>query len=976
MSVDKFKFVSPGIFIDEIDNSQLPKTSQQVGPVVIGRLQRGPGLRPVRVESFSEFINIFGDPLPGSRGGDIWRDGNTTAPTYAAYMAQAWLRNNSPLTVVRLLGAEHEDKTNAGKAGWETKDSSGNSNVIGDTDADGGAYGLFIVDQEDAGANSPFTASADPNPQTGVLAAVFYVNEGSIVLSGSDRTNADLSGSAVLIKSIGPDKEFRAIVRDGNGNVVKNTTFNFNLNSKKYIRKVFNTNPTLTNSGITQADNLENYWLGSTFERHLADNVTGSSQYGVILGLKGDAATREGSDFRMGIQAPQTGWVFAQDLQSVTGSSNDYQPQNMTKLFRLVGLDTSEWANSNIKISIQDIKSSTNPDDPYGTFTVVLRKAEDSDNAVKIVERYSSCNLNPYSPNYVAKKIGDMFVEWDDEDRRYREFGNYPNQSRFVRVEMNQDVEAGAADPEFLPFGVFGPPRHIGFNILSGSTLFNFGSMNNAAGNVFTEVHARAAQDSIVRAEAGAVASGLAIGIGSGATHYTASFLFPATALRGDSTEGNLANPKLAYFGMNNSLNSTTVRNDPGYVDLVRTMPAGYNSFSVDNVRTEYSWIFSLDDLSASAGSAISVDYASGSRAAGTSVTAQSADNYQAILDKGFNRFTFPLHGGFDGLDITEKEPFNNTDMEGKNPLNSYAFNSVKRAIDSVADPEVVEMNLASVPGVTNESLTDHLIKVCEDRGDTLAIVDLKGGFVPSTENALGDNSAANRGDVDTTIANLRNRGVNSSYGCAYYPWVQIRDTINGATLWAPPSVVAMGTMASSERQSEVWFAPAGFTRGGLTEGSAGIPVVGVRERLNSNQRDALYEANINPIATFPAEGIVIFGQKTLQVTPSALDRINVRRLMIFLKKEISRMSARILFDQNVKVTWNRFLGKVKPFLESVQTRLGLTEFKVVLDETTTTPDLIDRNIMYAKIFLKPARAIEFIAIDFVITDSGASFED
>jgi phage tail sheath protein FI len=185
-----------------------------------------------------------------------------------------------------------------------------------------------------------------------------------------------------------------------------------------------------------------------------------------------------------------------------------------------------------------------------------------------------------------------------------------------------------------------------------------------------------------------------------------------------------------------------------------------------------------------------------------------------------------------------------------------------------------------------------------------------------------------------------------------------------------------MGTFSSSQARSELWFAPAGFTRGGLTEGSAGIPVIGVRERLTAKKRDKLYEANINPIAKFPAEGIVVFGQKTLQTTRSALDRINVRRLMIFVKKEISRIAATTLFEQNVRETWNGFIGRAEPFLRSVKARLGLTDFKIILDETTTTPDLVDRNIMYAKIFLKPARAIEFIAIDFVITDSGASFED
>jgi phage tail sheath protein FI len=225
-------------------------------------------------------------------------------------------------------------------------------------------------------------------------------------------------------------------------------------------------------------------------------------------------------------------------------------------------------------------------------------------------------------------------------------------------------------------------------------------------------------------------------------------------------------------------------------------------------------------------------------------------------------------------------------------------------------------------------------------------------------------------------VINLKARGLNSSYGCAFFPFVQVRDTVSDAILFVPPSVVAIGTMSSSQRKSAVWFAPAGFTRGGLSEGSAGIPVIGTRTRVTAAQRDKLYDANVNPIATFPAEGVVVFGQKTLQVTPSALDRINVRRLLIYLKKEISRIASMTLFEQNVQATWDKFTGQVNPFLTGVKAGLGLTDFKVVLDKTTTTDDLIDRNIMYAKIFLKPARAIEFIALDFIITRSGASFDD
>ncbi len=345
-----------------------------------------------------------------------------------------------------------------------------------------------------------------------------------------------------------------------------------------------------------------------------------------------------------------------------------------------------------------------------------------------------------------------------------------------------------------------------------------------------------------------------------------------------------------------------------------------------------------------------------------------------------FNKFTVPFFGGFDGLDITEKDPFNKTvltglaasnrpQINGSTELSNYAYNSVKVAIESLADPEVVEMNLAAIPGIENEGLTALLIDKCEARGDTLAIIDLKGDYVPTEANT--QTAIQRKPVVNTVIDNLNGRGINSSYGTAFFPWVQIKDNANNKNVWVPPSVVALGVMSKSQRNTELWFAPAGFNRGGLTEGAAGLAVNAVTLKLTSRDRDNLYGANVNPIASFPSEGIVVFGQKTLQVTPSALDRINVRRLMIYLKKEISRMATTILFDPNTEVTWKRFTNVADPFLSSVKSRFGLTDYKLVLDSTTTTPELIDRNVVYAKVFLKPARAIEFIALDFFINKSG-----
>tara|TARA_R110000765_G_scaffold272796_3_gene371450 strand:- start:651 stop:1760 length:1110 start_codon:yes stop_codon:yes gene_type:complete len=367
--------------------------------------------------------------------------------------------------------------------------------------------------------------------------------------------------------------------------------------------------------------------------------------------------------------------------------------------------------------------------------------------------------------------------------------------------------------------------------------------------------------------------------------------------------------------------------------------------------------------------------YRSGSRGAGDSYTA--TNGYKALLDLGYNSFTAPLFGGFDGFDIKLPDPLYNNGMgPAATERNSSAYYTLKRAIDTVSDPESVEMNLLAAPGLTNASLTQHMISVCEDRADAMAIIDLPSVYLPTAEAYYADKSSRIGTTPQGAATSLRDRRIDSSYGAAFYPWVQTRDERTGAAVWLPPSAAMLGVLASSERKAQLWFAPAGFNRGGLSEGAAGIPISGVTEKLTSKERDLLYEASINPIASFPSTGIVVFGQKTLQESQSALDRINVRRLVIYLKKQISVISTKILFEQNVQTTWNRFTGLVEPFLANVKSNFGISDYKLILDESTTTPDLVDQNIMYAKIMVKPARSIEYIAIDFVIASTGASFDD
>jgi hypothetical protein len=950
----KFRFVSPGIYISEIDKSQIPSVPTQIGPVVIGRSQRGPILIPTRVDSYLDFIDKFGEPTRGVSNEDVWRTNQPTAPLYAAYAAKAFLKNSGPLTFVRLGIDKSPDNTVAtplAAGGWNTD--AALSTTLASTN--GGAYGLFVV------------PSGSSN-LTGTLAAVWYLNSGAIRLRGNAPNGVTVgnSGAGVLVQNTGAEYEFRAEILNSAGTTVLDTTFNLNEASSKYARKVFNTNPTLTTAATTPSEVLETYWLGETHETFLRDTVTGStSVFGFIAPVQN--STIQLNDFTGKTSAAaKTGWVVAQDLSTVTGS---YTPTAMHKLFRFVVKEAAggEWEQRNIKISISDIKPSTNNFYNFGSFTVQIRDIRDTDANPNVLETFTNCTLDPDSADFIANKIGDQEMVWDTINKRYITNGDYSNKSAYIRVEMNDMVAQGAIPQVSLPFGFFGPPVFNDIVVTSGSAI-SATSLMLGSGSTTGMPFALSAS----------VANSIAMPGIAASTSYLIKF--PTMKLRVSASDAGVLDPSDAYFGtVFNKFGSTRLNDD--MLDLTRPKPADIDSIVADTTNTKPSFVFSLDDVVAVSGSTKLSLWVSGARAGGTSITALSAsasgsnEGYKSVLNFGADRFTLPLFGGTDGMNVREKDPFRNTLLSSPaTEAGNAAFYSLKKAIDTVKDPDVIDMNMLVVPGITNSAITKHVIDTSENRADTLAIIDLEGGYVPAHESTTSEN--ARRGSVDITVNALRDRTLNSSYACAYYPWVKVLDEASGLPLWMPPSVAALGTMGSSQESSELWFAPAGFNRGGLTDGSAGLSVIDVREKLSSKQRDKLYENNINPIASFPNEGIVIFGQKTLQVTPSALDRINVRRLMIYLKKEISRLSTRVLFDQNIKVTWDRFKGDVVPFLASVQSRFGLTDYKVLLDETTTTPDLVDRNIMYAKIFVKPARSIEFIAIDFVITRSGASFND
>jgi phage tail sheath protein FI len=262
---------------------------------------------------------------------------------------------------------------------------------------------------------------------------------------------------------------------------------------------------------------------------------------------------------------------------------------------------------------------------------------------------------------------------------------------------------------------------------------------------------------------------------------------------------------------------------------------------------------------------------------------------------------------------------------------------------------------MLALPGVIkrlHSSVTTAATDMVEKRSDAFFVMDLT-----SVNDSV--NTAVNETD-----------GLDSNYAAAYYPWVKVLDTSRNKPVFVPPSVVVPGAIAASDALQAEWFAPAGLNRGVLGN------VLEARIRLNQSERDKLYEARINPIATFPQTGVCIWGQKTLQLKASALDRINVRRLLIAVKKFIASSSRFLLFEQNTAATRNRFLNIVNPFLESVQQQQGLFAFRVQMDESNNTADVIDRNQLVGAIFLQPTKTAEFIILDFNVLPTGATFDE
>ena len=563
---------------------------------------------------------------------------------------------------------------------------------------------------------------------------------------------------------------------------------------------------------------------------------------------------------------------------------------NTTNLFKFHTLSHGTATNYEFKIGIQDIKPAGSvPGSEYGSFTVVVRRVDqdkivgspfvgvvDSDIRPNLVETFQGVNLDPDSPNYIVRVIGDKYITVDD-DGKLSTNGDYRNNSENIRVEASLAVMNKAIDESLVPFG--------------------FGALANPFGT---------------------------------------KLAVPSPTFVANQQINSSYNPK-KFYGLDFNFGGTDNRNF-----LSPTPKAG------QAVGTA----FYLGDYNQESGA----NYPS---SASPDVSAISLNDSKTSINS--RKFLVPFQGGFDGFKPNRVVSLANDIVSGNTQGWDCSSNTAagtlayRKAINAVSNPDEFDINMLVIPGLIHRlhsAVTTFAKDMCEDRQDTFFIMDAS---------AWSDSISAAVNAVQP---------FDSNYVASYYPWVKILNTDKNKPVWVPPSVVLPGVIAFNDQVAAEWFAPAGLNRGGLTS------VIEAKTRLTRVERDALYEGRLNPIATFPGQGVTVFGQKTLQAKPSALDRINVRRLLIAVKKFIASSTRYLVFENNTAATRNRFLSIVNPYLESIQQRQGLYAFRVKMDETNNTPDVIDRNIMVGEIFLQPAKTAEFIVLDFNVLPTGAAFPE
>lgn len=997
---------SPGFFEAEIDQSGPVAGTLGTPAGLVGTSPMGPAFVPTTVTSLSEFVNIFGD------------GGNDRSPAY--YAAQEYFKNGNALTFVRVLGAGG----NANSGDIQTTQTrgtvAGSGFVIsGSTSAAGDGRGKgfvqFIAAKHaiqtgniEAGypiltQNDSFlTSNANLIRGTLLLASgtraqiLSYAQSFSPSNAGDDLATPNSSGYFKLVISSSSPGFGTA---DGSTGI-KIYTASLDPDDNHYIAKILNTSPEMFQS----AEHL--LYAHYPVDSSVATLSIGTDTVAIVSGSTNTSAASGNSTlpfvsafgrFDTRFQAARTTPFISQPFVN-----KEYELFHFETIGS--GIDTSQ----KYKISVSNLRKSDDPMNPYGTFTVLVRDFYDTDYNVKILEQFPLCDLNPASSRYVAKVIGDKKVYFNfdaalESERRFISSGKFPNNSKFVRVVMNSLVESGNVPTAALPFGFTGLPV-----LKTNDSLTDAGTLSTRRLTL------------------------------AGSTTILTCSIVPPVPMRYKVTAGETAtSPSFAgqagntersdarlYWGIKteritNSLdpNSSGYRNE--YIDnivkfsgiqkldmLVTGSGASTfcgNKFSLANVAFYNTSVvdltgtvdqhminafYSRNKTPVAPNYTITFSGSPNSRVTFASLCSMSS-SYQFNRFSDFTKFTNVMYGGWDGTNILDPDMSSLNDrgssqesggkaiaspdiglsvsltsnIFGSGVTNS-AINSYRGAIDIITDTLSSRVNTITIPGIRDPNITDYALLQSRNFARAFYVMDIPS--YDDTGSRIFD--VTGQPDVGRTIQSFAARSIDNRYAATYFPDVNLIDQTSGRRVRVPASVATLGALAQNDKLAFPWYAPAGFNRASLAD------VTGLATRLTSVDRDNLYDARINPITSFPGAGYVIFGQKTLQISRSALDRVNVMRMLIELAQRVSRIGLNYVFEQNTASTRARFVSQLTPELTLVQSQSGIDAFSITMDETNNPQSEIEQNKLNGRIVIVPTKAVEFIAIDFIITNAGVVF--
>ena len=1012
--MSQLKFGSAGVTAREIDLTG-PTTQQPVGvPAgVVGTSVRGPAFVPITVGNLSDWYSKFGQT-----------DGKKFGPLAVV----EWLRNARAVTYLRVLGVgDGRQKTSSGKvtsAGFvvgekmpdETGVISANpyANLGG---AEGRTYFLGCFMSSTVGSMI-FEEAGLKGSSFPIVRGVLMAPSGVILrLSASiDGVTSDSPSTSLVASDItAQGSQLGTVVYSTNGNTTQNFTLllnghkgtdpsnpntitaSFDTTSKSYFGKALNTDPFKIQSA--------GHYLYTSWDIHpTLAVVTGT---GLVAAVSGATPTRQfessaflvtsslarntGADtvpnyetFEDRFSHAMTPWIVSQKFG---GKAVD--------LFKLHALDDGTGASSRFKISIENITPSNDPLNRYGSFNVVLREWTDRDLDKKNLpnEVFNGVDLNPSSDRYIAKVIGDVhaYFDFDREESAQKLVidGNYTNRSNYVRVEVHADVENGFVDPVALPMGF----RGIDHLVTSGSSpLQSLPALSNAVLDV-ADADKRAVTPPVpFRRKITTLAEWSTKEQVEPKFYWGVQFEHPETLLKKNgSTLPNGSIKSFAKYFPNFDLSAATFTTgsntgeaDTAALGIVDADRFCNNMFTLENLQVvtgsngladPAKWVKAVYVRDGNIGS---VDSGSIGDPDYLKLRAFKVDDL--ANNRQFAKFTLFMQGGFDGVNIfdADENDINNTavaaDMDAAahrttQPEEGPNVRTYLKSLDIMKNTVNMDIQLLAIPGIREPLVTDAAILAVQERFDALFIMDVE-QLDEVSENVTSDDQLPS---VTNTVETFKNRSVDSSFASSYFPDVLYRDPI-GSNLFVPPSVLVLGALALNDAVGHPWFAPAGFTRGALPEDA-----LEPRVRLSQGDMDTLYDNSINPIVAFPGAaragtnprgGIVVWGQKTLQVAASALDRVNVRRLLIEIRRQVRDIAQTILFEPNRESTLARFSAAVTPKLQRIQALSGLERFKVVIDSSTTTQDDVLNNTIRGKIFLQPTKSIEFVSLDFVVANN------